>query len=47
MLACLASGFVYFKDDPRWDALYASIRAILADREHVDRTVGRRAGRDT
>jgi hypothetical protein len=37
--------FIYLKDDPRWDALYGSIRAILADREHVDRTVAGRARR--
>lgn len=45
-VARLASDLVYFKDDPRWDALYASVRAILADRKHVDRTAGRRARRD-
>jgi hypothetical protein len=46
-LARLAPGFIYFKDDPRWEALYASIKAILADREHVDRTVGRSPRRGT
>ena len=36
---------IRFKDDPRWAALYAAVKAELATREHVPGGAERRAAR--
>ena len=36
---------LYFKADPRWQRLYAELKAILAGRQHVDRTRGQGGGK--
>jgi hypothetical protein len=36
-VAALDPSFVYFKDQVEWQELYASVKRILADREHVER----------
>jgi len=34
--AALPAGFLYFKQDPAWQEHYASLKAILGGRAHVE-----------